>query len=104
METNNLLNDHPEEYSLCLRVRGQLQDYIEGYLDAVAAETVRAHLAVCALCNKEYCELQETIRLIQTLPYLAPSRDFAPPILDAIGAPRKSLWWQWRPNNRKGGF
>lgn len=104
MEVNNLVSDHPEQYSLCLRVRAQLQDYIEGYLDVVAAETIRAHLAVCALCNREYCELKETIRLVQTLPYLAPSRDFTPAVREALGLPQRSAWWQWRTRGRKPGI
>lgn len=97
MEQSSLLNEQPEQYSLCLRVRGQLQDYIEGYLDEVARETVRAHLAVCAMCHREYYEMRETIRLIETLPYMTPARDLSLSIMSSISPRRRSLWQMWRP-------
>lgn len=103
MEINDLNTEQGEQFSLCLRVRARLQDYLEGYLDVVEAESVRAHLAVCALCHQEYWELQETIKLVRTLPYLQPTRDFAADIMQAIGAPRKQAWWQWRPRFRRSG-
>jgi len=103
MELNDLIAEQPEQFSLCLRVRARLQDYIEGYLDVVEAETIRAHLAVCALCREDYRELQEVIRLVRTLPYLQPSRDLAPAIMTAIGAPRRFAWWNWRPRRRSSG-
>lgn len=96
----HLINEEPEQFSVCLRVRSQLQDYIEGYLDVVAAETIRAHLAVCALCHREYYELAETIRLVSTLPYLSPPGDAAERVMQAIGQ-RKKPWWRWRPTYRR---
>lgn len=100
MEQNELYAEHPEQFSLCLKVRAQLQHYLEGYLDVVEAETVRAHLAVCVLCHREYVELEQTIRLVRTLPYLQPARDFAPTIMQAIGVNRRSGWWSWGGRRR----
>ncbi len=97
MEQNSLLNETPERFSLCVRVQEQLQDYIEGYLDSVAAEAVRAHLAVCGLCQRNYRELRQTIRLIETLPFMSPGRDYTAAVRAAI-APNAGLrWWKWRP-------
>src|SRR6266705_2604811 len=84
MEDNRLFEEHPEQYSLCLRVRQQLPDYVEGILDAMAAEVIRAHISVCYLCAREYEELQETVRLIESLPFVEPLRDFSPAIMAAL--------------------
>lgn len=97
MEQNSLLNEAPESFSLCVRVQEQLQDYIEGYLDAVTAEAVRAHLAVCALCQRNYKELRQTIRLIETLPFATPGRDYAEAVQAAIKQKPIMPWWKWRP-------
>jgi len=101
MEQNSRLSEFPEQFSLCLRVRAQLQDYVEGYLDLVTAETVRAHLAVCALCNREHAEILETIRLVRTLPFVSPRRDYAGPITAAIAARPHSPWRRWWPRARR---
>lgn len=84
MEENKLFEERPEQYSLCLRVRKQLPDYVEGVLDAMAAEAIRAHLSVCYLCSKELEEMRQTIRLIETLPFVEPVKDFAPAIMAAL--------------------
>lgn len=76
--------EHPEQFSLCQRVRDRLPDLIEGYLDAVTAEALRAHLAVCYLCSREYREMQRTIQLIETLPFAEPHRDIARSVMAAI--------------------
>ncbi len=83
MELNSQY-EHPEQFSLCLKVRENIHEYIEGYLDALTMESIRAHLSVCYLCQKEYNEIMETIKLVETLPYSEPSKDFAPLIMAAI--------------------
>jgi anti-sigma factor RsiW len=97
MEQNSLLNETPERFSLCVQIQEQLQDYLEGYLDAVAAEAVRAHLAVCALCQRHYRELRQTIRLIETLPFMSPGRDYTAAVRAAIKPKTTTPWWKWRP-------
>lgn len=99
MEQQSLHSDVPEQFSLCVRVRAQLPDYIEGYLDVVAAEAVRAHLAVCMLCNREYREMRATIRLVETLPFMEPGHDYAAAIRTAIEGQAPRPWWRrrWRP-------
>lgn len=76
--------EHPEQFSVCQRVRDRLPDLIEGYLDAVTAEALRAHLAVCYLCSREYREMQRTIQLIETLPFAEPHRDVTRSVMAAI--------------------
>jgi anti-sigma factor RsiW len=102
MEHNRLLNEVPERFSLCVRVQEQLQDFMEGYLDAVATEAVRAHLAVCILCSRNYRELRQTIRIVESLPFMEPGRDYTAAVRAAI-QPRPGMpWWKWRVPARWG--
>lgn len=71
-------------FSLCKRIQERLPDLLEGYLDTLTAEAVRAHLAVCYQCSREYREMEQTIRLIESLPFSEPRRDFTPAIMAAI--------------------
>ena len=50
----------------------RLPDLQEGYLDAMTMEAVRAHLSVCFLCMKEYNELEQTVRMVENLPFVEP--------------------------------
>ncbi len=84
MEENRLYEPPEEGFSLCVRVRERLQDYAEGLLDAMMAEAIRAHLSVCYLCAKEYNELEQTIHLVETLPFVELEKDFAPAIMAAL--------------------
>src|SRR2546421_6752822 len=86
MEENRLSFEPPEQFSLCVWVRERLPDHLEGYLDALTAEAIRAHLAVCYLCQREFTEMQQTIRLVEHLPFVEPGRDFAPRVMAAIQA------------------
>lgn len=83
MEENRLY-EQPEHFSMCLWVRERLPDMQEGLLEAMAAEAVRAHLAVCWLCSKEYNEMERTVKLIETLPFVEPNRDFAPAVMSSL--------------------
>ena len=101
MEENRLYETHEEGFSLCARMRERLPDLMEGYLDAMTAEAVRAHLSVCYICARVYDEMERTIKLVETLPFVDPRKDFGPSIMAAIesqhGAKRKQGWWKWRP-------
>jgi len=86
MEENRLYQSPDERFSLCIWVRQRLPDYQEGLLDAMTVEAVRAHLSVCYLCMKEYSELEQTVRLVETLPFVEPEKDHAPAIMAALRA------------------
>ena len=103
MEDNTLYEMHEEgpQFSLCARVRERLPDLLEGYLDAVTAEAIRAHLYVCYMCARLFGEMEQTIKLVETLPFVDPGKDFAPQIMAAlqqqVGAAERRPWWKWRP-------
>ena len=84
MEENRLYESPQEGYSLCLWVRERLPDLQEGYLDAMTAEAVRAHLSVCFLCMKEYNEMEQTVKLVEGLPFVDPQKDHSPAIMAAL--------------------
>lgn len=103
MEENSYYqNPTGGEFSLCQRVQQRLPDLIEGYLDAITAEAIRAHISVCYMCARLFGEMEHTIKLVETLPFVDPGRDFAPSIMAAIqqhmGEESKKPWWRWRPN------
>jgi len=98
------LHENQEQFSLCTRMRDRLPDLIEGYLDAITAEAVRAHLSACFLCAKVFHEMERTIKLVETLPFVEPTRDHAPTIMAALQAEAANTekpWWKWRPNKPK---
>ncbi len=100
MEETRLYESYEEGFSLCTRVRDRLPDLIEGYLDAMTAEAIRSHLAVCYMCNKVFDEMERTIKLVETLPFVEPHMDFAPPIMAALKMQAEETakpWWKWRP-------
>lgn len=84
MEENRLYEGPGESFSLCVWVRERLPDLIEGYLESMVAEAVRAHLAVCYLCAKEYNEMERTIKLVETLPFVEMEKDLTPTIMAAL--------------------
>jgi len=87
--------------SICVGIREQMQDFMEGFLDTLAEEAVRAHIAVCFLCARNLDELKRTIRMVESLPFVEMRANFAPRIMEAIEAqqhlrPRRP-WWDPRP-------
>jgi anti-sigma factor RsiW len=84
MDESRLYESYEEGFSLCTRVRESLPELLEGLLDAMTAEAIRAHLKACYLCKREYDEMQATIRLLEALPFVDPAKDFAPVIMASI--------------------
>jgi hypothetical protein len=84
MEENRLDQTQDQGYSLCARIQERLPDLVEGYLDAMTAEAIRAHLSVCYFCAKLFGEMEQTVKLVETLPFAEPGKDFAPSIMTAI--------------------
>jgi hypothetical protein len=52
----------------CQRVQDSFIDYQDGTLPAGDATTLRAHLASCPTCQREWSALQEMFRKLDTLP------------------------------------
>ncbi len=58
------------------RLRDQLSAYIDGELDASAAERLERHLAECGRCDQEMEQLRATVAALQELPAVEPPRSF----------------------------
>ncbi|MCH8920484.1 MAG: zf-HC2 domain-containing protein [Chloroflexi bacterium] len=58
------------------RLRDQLSAYIDGELDASAAERLERHLAECGRCRQEMEQLRATVAALQGLPAVEPPRSF----------------------------
>ncbi len=58
------------------RLRDQLSAYIDGELDASAAERLERHLAECGRCRQEMEQLRATITALQELPAVELPRSF----------------------------
>ena len=100
MDETRLYENYEEGFSLCAQVKDRLPDYIEGYLDAMTAEAIRSHLTVCYMCNKVFDEMERSIQLVETLPFVEPHIDFTEPVMAAIQkqAEKSSRpWWYWLP-------
>lgn len=73
-----------EHVVLCVRIQEQMPDLLEGFLDAVTEEAVRAHIAVCYLCSAEFNALERTIMLVETLPFVEPGHDLSAVVKAAV--------------------
>jgi hypothetical protein len=91
-----------EGYSLCSRIREQIPDLLEGCLDVMTSQAIRAHLSVCYFCAKIYGDMERTITLVETMPVVDPMKDFGPAIMAKIqsqrASPLKRVWMKLRPN------
>jgi len=59
------------------RFRGSLSPYIDGELEARAAERLEAHLAACEACRLELRQLRATAAALRELPEVQVPRSFA---------------------------
>ena len=98
MMDNKNYTETSELFSVCENIRKQLPDFLEGCLDDVSAEVVRAHISVCVLCERFLNEMQKTISLIESLPIADRAEDLSPRIISSIQEEiEKSLstsWWK----------
>ncbi|GAK61198.1 putative transmembrane anti-sigma factor [Candidatus Vecturithrix granuli] len=62
----------------CKRIQQYLLDYSEQLLDQENHHLVEEHLRHCPECAKELQEIEQTIRLLQTLPVQSPPETFWP--------------------------
>lgn len=60
----------------CTQARDQFSELLDGRLAAHAAADVRAHLASCPDCQREFASLNQTLAALDALPTRAPSPRF----------------------------
>jgi len=62
----------------CQEARELMSGYLEQYLTESETAQVSEHLAACAECRQELADLDETLRVIHTLPESTPVFDMWP--------------------------
>ena len=60
----------------CKKIQPALSEFLDGTLPESQAFEIRRHLGSCAVCEKVVEELASTVRLVATLPSVAPSENF----------------------------
>jgi anti-sigma-K factor RskA len=76
-----------------------LDDYVDGRMDAGAARGVRAHVEGCSECRGEVERLSRLLERSRALPRsIAPPRDLWPAIAEGMGAPAPTAatFWTFR--------
>ena len=88
----------------CKKIQPALSEFIDGTLPEERAFEIRRHLGSCAVCEKVVEELTSTVRLVATLPSVAPSASFddrlAARLADIVLTPhpqtlseKLAAWW-----------
>jgi hypothetical protein len=72
----------------------QLNQYLDGLMEASAQTTLRAHLSNCADCRDRLAALQTVVQALAMLPEELPGNDLTPSILRTL--PRGSTGLGWR--------
>ncbi|GEM_PF-6916740 len=84
----------------CIRARGLLQEYMEGWLPETTAGEVEGHLAGCGRCSRELARWQELDRALWRQPRPETPRGFRDAVMARIGedAPADVPWRErWIP-------
>lgn len=84
----------------CVRVRGLLQEYMEGWLPEAASAEVEGHLGGCLRCAAALAQWQSLDRALWRQPRHDPPRGFAEGVMERIGAeePTRVPWRErWVP-------
>ncbi|MFB3882141.1 MAG: anti-sigma factor [Armatimonadota bacterium] len=85
----------------CANVRPLLDDYFEGLIPGRQAERIAEHLATCAACASELCQLELVAGALATVPRAAPPGDLPRAIslrIAGLPAPRQlrvATGWRW---------
>lgn len=72
----------------------QLNEYLDGLLEAPARAGVQSHLSNCAECQARLATLQTVFQTLAALPKETPGRDLTPSVLQAL--PHRSIGRVWR--------
>ncbi len=84
----------------CVRVRGLLQEYMEGWLPEAASAEVEGHLGGCERCAAALAQWQSLDRALWRQPRHDPPRGFAEAVMERIGSeePARVPWRErWVP-------
>ena len=72
----------------CAAFERDLDDYLDGRLDAVRRQPLEAHLQQCAACRERHARTQDLLAALRTLPAPASPRDILGRVLRHAQPPR----------------
>lgn len=72
----------------------QLNEYLDGLMEASAQPAIEAHLSECAVCRVRLADLQSVFLALAALPETPPERDLTPLILKNL--PEHVFGLAWR--------
>ena len=70
----------------CEEARANSSDYIDGEIDPVLEQRIRAHLSGCPLCEAFFRTLRETITALQGMPTQTAPAGFADRVRNSISS------------------
>ncbi len=73
----------------------QLNEYLDGLMEAPIQAAVDAHLADCADCRERLASFQTVFQALDALPEEIPARDLTPSIIHALPRRNSLRIWQW---------
>jgi len=80
----------------CATTRKWIQRQLDGdSLPPKLKEKFNAHLKSCKLCNLFAKQLSETVEMVQTIPYPAPSLGFQARLMRSLGLAPLPVWLRW---------
>lgn len=75
----------------CVRIREQLPSLLDDRLATAAAREIRAHLAGCPECEREFTTLSQTLRALDAMPAPSPTPRLRARVYAAIAAEQHAL-------------
>jgi len=72
----------------------QLNEYLDGELEAGSLESAEAHLAACAMCRDRLEELNSMTKALAGLPEESPSIDLAASVMRKLPEAKMRLGWK----------
>ncbi|RMG98952.1 MAG: hypothetical protein D6706_06400 [Chloroflexi bacterium] len=71
----------------------QINEYLDGELDAATRLDVERHLAACVVCRQTMNELQTVFNMLDALPEISPSTDLTSRVLNELAPQPIPGWW-----------
>lgn len=72
----------------------QLNEYLDGLLEAQLHEQMQAHLSDCAACRAKLASLQTVFKALAGLPELTPEHNLTPSVLKILPKGNSDLGWR----------
>lgn len=84
----------------CEKIREEFSGYVDGIIHDLSRKRLEKHLETCILCRSEFVKLQDTIRMVRSLPEMSPPPELRHAVLSrlktmephTLGMQRKTIY------------